>query len=76
MELRGKDQESAILARILPNKGNGSSTEVMYKLAVQGSIGAVRPVGYHYGSRSRRILQVEFINMRSWRQEADAYHYG
>lgn len=50
-----EDQGSAILAMILPHKGNGSSTEVMYRLAVQGTIGAVRPMICHDDSSSRRI---------------------
>ena len=35
-ELRAEDQGNAILARTLPNKGNGSSIGVTCKLAVQG----------------------------------------
>lgn len=87
MELRAEDQGSAILAMILTNKGNGSSTEVMYRLAVQGTVEGVRPVVcYENGlihqerpgenSSSRRILQVEVISMRPWRQEEVAYRYG
>lgn len=47
MELRAEDQESAILAMFLPNKGNGSSTvtkkkKKKKKLAVHGIIEVVR----------------------------------
>ena len=48
MELRVEDQKSAILAMILPNKGNGSSTvtkkkkKKKKKLAVQGISEVVR----------------------------------
>ena len=64
--MRGEDQGSAILAKFLPNKGNDSSTEVTSKLAVQGKFEEVRSVVCHDGSSSKRILQVEYISMRSW----------
>ena len=76
VELEVKDQGSAILARFLPNKENGSSTEVTSKLAVQGRFEEVRWVACHDDSSSKRILQVEYMSIRSWRQDVIAYHYG
>lgn len=75
MELRAEGQESAILATILLSKDNGSSTDVTCKLALQGIIEAVKSAVYHFGSSSKRILQVEYIRIRSWRQDAITYHY-
>ena len=49
-------QGSAILAMILPNKENGSSTEATYKLAVQEIVEVVRSAVCHDGSSSKRIL--------------------
>lgn len=56
VELRADDQGSAILAMILPNKGNGSSTGVRYRLAVQEIIEVVRSAVCHDCSSSKKIL--------------------
>ena len=76
MELRAEDQGNAILARILPNKGNGSSIGVTCKLAVQGIIEVVRSAVCHNCLSSKRILQVRYISIGSWRQDSVADHYG
>ena len=47
---------------LLLKKENDSSTEAMNKLAVQETIEVVRQAVYHYGSNSKMILQVEYIN--------------
>lgn len=73
MELRAEDHGSAILAMILPNKGNDSSTEVTYELAVQGIIEAVRPAVCHDDLNSKTILQLEYVRIRSWGQVAVSY---
>ncbi len=67
MELRAEDLGNAILVIFLPNKGNYSSTEVKNTLPVQGTIEVVRKAVCHDGSSSKRILQVEYINIVSRR---------
>ena len=62
MKLRAEDRGSAILVMLLLNKEIDSSTERTNKLAVQGTIEVVRQAVYHYGSKSKKILQVEYIN--------------
>ena len=76
MELRAEDHGSAILALILLNKANGSSTGVTYKLAAQVTIEVVSLAVCHDCSSSKRILQLKYISIGSWRQDAVAYHYG
>lgn len=61
-ELRAEGQGNAILAMILPNKENGSSTEATYTLTAQGIIEVVSSAVCHDGSNSRRILQVEYFD--------------
>lgn len=63
VELWAEDQGSAIPALILPNKGNGSSTGVTYKLAVQETIVAVRSAVCHNCLSSKRILQVGYVSI-------------
>ena len=61
VKLRAEDQGSAILAMLLPNKENGSSTEAMNKSAVRGMIEVVRWAVGHYDLKSKRILQIDMF---------------
>ena len=76
VELRGRYQGSAILAKFLPNKGNDPSTEVTSKLAVQGRFDEVRWMVCHDKSSSKKHLQVEYVSTSSWPQDVVAYRYG
>lgn len=47
---------------LLLNKETDSSTEGTNKLVVLGTVEAARQAVHHYGSDSKKILPVEYIN--------------